>query len=964
MTQKVNPELFRLKDYNLFTTPNIDIFDSLNQFYLFRRNIYFFIKVYSKFNFFFLSFIIHRFYFYKFKLLFIGYSIKKYKFYKRTYILKKIYKKFNYFFLISSKIFPSSIKFSFIWNLSKYFLFKYFLFKYFNYFKISKTLFFKFFHTTVRKSIFSKRRVYRFFKKQRYKFKKKKKFFKFLNRRNKIKSRFYLKKINHSNKYSFYYLNFSFLKNFLKKFISISFFNLILVFFIKYRLLKKTFQFHQSLYFSQYCNLLFSLKIRNNVYLKKSNFFFFKFLFFFLLTNRVLNNFLFLFKFSCSLIFNLKNYFKLFFQTKVFVVNYTPVFSFFLCLKILNSILFSFIIYYYYLFFRYFFLFKIKEFIYLIFKFFFKNFSKKKINFFLFFFFKKVFKLKKKLKKNLIKKNLIKKKFSWFKHFFFNTSKKKTPPKVRLKMFLFRNKFFKIIKRFKSLFKKKYPFIKNKTWNFFLSLLKKKIKPKKAKKRIQKYFNSFFSYYKLSFPENKYKYFLYRNIINLYFYYFKVTQQYIIKNGKFHFLKKNKHRYEYVYEYPSMTYYKVLFPFNLTLKKLSFYFFTKLLYVCYFLFSHLRIFFSPFINYFIFLVLYRFNKESLFYSFYFFNMFFSFNFYISSYNVFYSFLFKYKKKKKKKLNKFSLKLTHVIKWYRFFSYKSRVFFFRKSKSVLRSLFLWFVFNINFFIYRFWKTWFRNNAWKINPKLRMWPLKKRSFTWKLIIKKKKLTNILVLKYFPLKNFFKKINVFKLYHKTFLLLPKFFLLNLIHFLFRNKMFIKKKLKFFLKYFIFNFFFLQSFLNIYFFNFLKFSLNFKKLIFLKSVYGKVFLNFRFKKWKYISKKYFLSFVLLLWFKSIYYLTFFIWNGFLKKLNSEKYLLKTCLKYLRIFPLKKFGIFGFKVLIKGKLFKSRRKKIYSIKKGKLPLLNPLCNIKFSNYVVRTRMGIFKFYFWLNFQK
>jgi len=78
----------------------------------------------------------------------------------------------------------------------------------------------------------------------------------------------------------------------------------------------------------------------------------------------------------------------------------------------------------------------------------------------------------------------------------------------------------------------------------------------------------------------------------------------------------------------------------------------------------------------------------------------------------------------------------------------------------------------------------------------------------------------------------------------------------------------------------------------------------------------------------------------------------------NQEKKIMKTCFKFFKNIPILKFKILGLKILIKGKIFKKQRKKIFSLKKGILPLMNPLLLIKYTKYFIITRQGTFSFHF------
>jgi len=56
------------------------------------------------------------------------------------------------------------------------------------------------------------------------------------------------------------------------------------------------------------------------------------------------------------------------------------------------------------------------------------------------------------------------------------------------------------------------------------------------------------------------------------------------------------------------------------------------------------------------------------------------------------------------------------------------------------------------------------------------------------------------------------------------------------------------------------------------------------------------------------------------------------------------------------KYGIVGIKFMLKGKLFKKRRKKIISFNKGSINLISLNKDIKFINYDIFTRAGAYNF--------
>jgi hypothetical protein len=136
------------------------------------------------------------------------------------------------------------------------------------------------------------------------------------------------------------------------------------------------------------------------------------------------------------------------------------------------------------------------------------------------------------------------------------------------------------------------------------------------------------------------------------------------------------------------------------------------------------------------------------------------------------------------------------------------------------------------------------------------------------------------------------------------------------------------------------------------------------IKDNYRVVLKNSKFKKWNFLDKRYFLSFLYIIWYKNIFFLTYFVWTSFNKLKNKEKRILKTTFLFLNSFPLAKIGIIGFKLLIKGKLFKRPRRKKKLIKKGRVPLLNPLYYIIYNKYLIITRAGLFSFHIWVTFFK
>lgn len=51
MLKKVNPQLFRIKKYNFINSPQTNFFDSLDQFYTIKRNIFFLLNILKNLNF-------------------------------------------------------------------------------------------------------------------------------------------------------------------------------------------------------------------------------------------------------------------------------------------------------------------------------------------------------------------------------------------------------------------------------------------------------------------------------------------------------------------------------------------------------------------------------------------------------------------------------------------------------------------------------------------------------------------------------------------------------------------------------------------------------------------------------------------------------------------------------------------------------------------------------------------------
>ena len=183
----------------------------------------------------------------------------------------------------------------------------------------------------------------------------------------------------------------------------------------------------------------------------------------------------------------------------------------------------------------------------------------------------------------------------------------------------------------------------------------------------------------------------------------------------------------------------------------------------------------------------------------------------------------------------------------------------------------------------------------------------------------------------------------------------------FLLNNKKFKKiRKLKKTIKLFFFNYFFKINFINLKLIVHLRITFSLKKLKFLKYTFTSLLRNSRFKKWNFLPKQYFLSFLFLFWYKSMYFLSFFLWNSLRKSNKKEKKILYTCFNFLYALPVRYIGVVGFKILIKGKLFKKPRKKTFELFYGKLALPNPLFVVQFTKYFVVTRAGTFSFNFWI----
>ena len=287
---------------------------------------------------------------------------------------------------------------------------------------------------------------------------------------------------------------------------------------------------------------------------------------------------------------------------------------------------------------------------------------------------------------------------------------------------------------------------------------------------------------------------------------------------------------------------------------------------------------------------------------------------------------------------------------------------------------WFCYNQNnTYITRVWKFMLKKNYRNFFFKIKLWPKKSRTLKWKLQLKAiyininirkvysddKKLTQNYFFKFTARPQYFLKqlhiINSKLSYQNIF----NWYLFSL-DFRLKNV----KKLNKVVKVMFFNLSFFQNFPDIYINIFLKSKLPLKKFKLLNWVYREVFTNFYYSKFHYTSKQYFFSFIFLVWYKNIHFLTYFLWDSFQRRINRERSIVRSAGFFLQAMPLKSFGIIGFKLLIKGKLFKRPRKKIYSLRRGLLPLMNLQYNIKYTHYLVWTRVGSFNFHFWLTFTK
>ena len=116
MTKKVNPQLFRIKNYNSSNSLFVNFFDSLDQYYLIKRNLYFFTKFFRKFQIYIFSFKLQRNSFKIFKIFFFCFffkTIRYFYFFKRFFgrSKKKINKKKEVLLKRTSKFKKKSIIF-------------------------------------------------------------------------------------------------------------------------------------------------------------------------------------------------------------------------------------------------------------------------------------------------------------------------------------------------------------------------------------------------------------------------------------------------------------------------------------------------------------------------------------------------------------------------------------------------------------------------------------------------------------------------------------------------------------------------------------------------------------------------------------------------------------------------------------------------------------------------------------
>ena len=254
---------------------------------------------------------------------------------------------------------------------------------------------------------------------------------------------------------------------------------------------------------------------------------------------------------------------------------------------------------------------------------------------------------------------------------------------------------------------------------------------------------------------------------------------------------------------------------------------------------------------------------------------------------------------------------------------------------------------------------------------MWPKFLRGVKWKFkYIKNLNLNFNNVIKFSKnknKKNFIKILNFNTIFLKSFKLRnwKKNFLFSFFNFKYifiylkKKKIFkIKKNI---LKQNIF-ILFKKIFFNFKFKVNIKNKINKKKLGFLKFYFFNVYKHSFFKTFSFLKKKYFLSFLYTIWYKNISFLSFFLWTGFKKFSNGERFIIKIFKNFLKTLILTKYGILGIKVILKGKLFKKRRKKKFLFRKGSINLVTIKKDVKFINYNIVTRAGTYNFKCWLVF--
>lgn len=323
----------------------------------------------------------------------------------------------------------------------------------------------------------------------------------------------------------------------------------------------------------------------------------------------------------------------------------------------------------------------------------------------------------------------------------------------------------------------------------------------------------------------------------------------------------------------------------------------------------------------------------------------------------------------KKYN-FILDTKHFKKLYNYKSFLKKTYKNHKPRISSKSIIMWYFENINNFLNikkkNIWKIYFSKIFTTVWYNLRLWPKFLRKLKWFYRIKsnfifyiyntkkEKKLKNFKFFNFFKISN-----NVLKKKKKVnFLFNYNYF--KFYFFFIKNKAIFKKKKKIFKNN-------LNNFFNklFYPYNFnlnIKTKINKKKVFFLKYLYFNIFKHNFFRIFTFLKKQYFLSFLFTFWYKDISFLTFFIWSGFNKMNGGERYIIKIFQSFLRSINLLKYGILGIKFMLKGKLFKKRRKKRFFLKKGLSNLLVLDNNVKFINYNVFTRAGSYNFKCWLIF--